>query len=279
LLFGISAPLAKKLVGNLSLQLLAGLLYLGSGLGLGGLGLVRRARRTRREASLRLPDVPVLATAIAFGGVLAPLLLLLGLQRTPAAAASLLLNLEAVFTALLAWVVFRESLDWKILLGMISIICGGVILSFTETAGLTGWGGPLGIAAACLCWGIDNNVTQKISARAVQIVTIKGFTAGTLNISLALMLGNPWPNFGLAASALLLFVSYGLSLVFYIRALSKFGNGADWQLFFSGSVHRRRCFNFVVERTCYGAGGDSWTIHGYWSLATRDRMPRTLARS
>jgi drug/metabolite transporter (DMT)-like permease len=232
LLFGISAPVAKKLLGNASAQLLAGLLYLGSGPGLAGLWLLRRSRR-QAEASLRVSDTPVLITSIGFGGVLAPLLLLVGLQQTPAATASLLLNLETVFTALLAWIVFRENADWRIALGMISIVCGGGILSFKEAAGLNGWTGPLGIAGACLCWGIDNNVTQKVSARdPVQVAGLKGMAAGGLNLTLAVILGSQWPRAEYIGSALLLgFVSYGLSLVLYIRALRKLGTSRTGNYF------------------------------------------------
>jgi drug/metabolite transporter (DMT)-like permease len=126
-LFGLSAPLPKQLVGGVSPQLLAGLLYLGSGVGLGVLWLGRRSARAPAEASLGLSGLPALATAIGFGGVLAPLLLLTGLQNTPASIASLLLNLETVFTACLAWIVFKENVDRRIALGMISILCGGLI--------------------------------------------------------------------------------------------------------------------------------------------------------
>ena len=113
-LFGVSAPLAKLLLGGTSPQLLAGLLYLGSGVGLGVIWLVRRARGTSREAPLSRRDLPWLGGAIVAGGVTGPLLLMIGLTRTPASSASLLLNLEGVLTAAIAWVVFRENVDRRV---------------------------------------------------------------------------------------------------------------------------------------------------------------------
>jgi len=231
--FGVSAPVAKQLLENISPQLLAGLLYLGSGTGLGALWLMRRAGSAPAEASLRISDLPVLATAIGFGGVLAPLFLLVGLQQTPASIASLLLNLETVFTASLAWIVFKENVDRRIALGMISIVCGGLILSSAETARLTGWIGPVSIAGACLCWGIDNNVTQKVSGRdPVQIAALKGLSAGAVNAVLATSLGSQRPDWQSIGAALLLgFVSYGVSLVLYIRALRKLGTARTGNYF------------------------------------------------
>jgi len=167
------------------------------------------------------------------GGIFAPLLLFVGLKQTPASTASLLLNLETVFTALLAWIVFRESSSWRIVLGMLSIVCGGLILSMTESTRLTGFSGPLAIAGACLCWGIDNNVTQKISDRdPVQIAALKGLAAGAFNTALAIVLKSSLPGWPLVGPALLLgFASYGLSLVLYIGALRTLGTARTGNYF------------------------------------------------
>ena len=149
LLFGVSAPLAKLLLGTTAPQLLAGLLYLGSGVGLGVVWLGRRD--TRKEAKLTRRDAPWLVGAIGFGGVLGPLLLMAALAITPASSASLLLSLEAVFTATLAWFVFREHFDRRIALGMVMIVAGGVVLSWGGRLDATGVLGPLLIVAATLC--------------------------------------------------------------------------------------------------------------------------------
>ena len=126
-LFGLSAPFAKLLLRDASPQLLAGLLYLGSGVGLSLVWFIRRG--APREAPLTGRDAPWLAGAIAFGGVLGPVLLMTGLAHTPASSASLLFNLEGFFTALIAWSVFRENFDRRIALGMLVIVAGGVVLS------------------------------------------------------------------------------------------------------------------------------------------------------
>ena len=223
LLFGVSAPVAKLLLQSITPQLLAGLLYIGSGLGLTLLWLARR--RNRLQAPLNRHALPWLSGAIAFGGVLAPLLLMIGLSRTPASAASLLLSFEGVFTALLAWFVFRENVDRRIALGMLAILAGGAVLSWQ---GRVAWGevmGPLAIVAATFCWAVDNNLTQKVSAAdPVQIAAIKGVAAGSVNLTIALWLGATLPSWPrLSAGLLVGFLSYGLSLVFFILALRHLG--------------------------------------------------------
>jgi len=222
-LFGLSAPIAKILAGSFSPQLLAGLLYMGSGIGLAILALFRSGS-TRADAGLKPADIPFLTGAIAFGGIAAPVLLMFGLQRTPASGASLLLNLEAVFTVVIAWAVFRENIDFHIAAGLVAIVAGGAVLSWTGSFQLAEYAGPLAIAAACLCWGVDNNLTQRISAAdPVRIAGLKGLAAGTVNTVLAFSLGQwhytplMWPALGLG------FVSYGLSLVLYIQALRDLG--------------------------------------------------------
>lgn len=225
-LFGASAPLAKLLLLNGAPQLLAGLLYLGSGIGLAVLWLRRRrCAAAARETPLTGRDFPWLFGAIAFGGVFGPVLLMIGLTRTPASAASLLLNLEGVLTALLAWFVFHENFDRRIALGMLAIVAGGVALSWEGRASWGGIGGPLAVAGACLCWAVDNNLTQKVSASdPVQITMIKGLVAGGVNTALAVLLGASLPPLAQVAAALVVgFLSYGVSLVFFVLALRSLG--------------------------------------------------------
>lgn len=225
-LFGASAPFAKLLLRDAAPQLLAGLLYLGSGLGLGIVWFRRRySAKGARETPLMRGHVPWLAGAIVFGGVLGPLLLMIGLTRTSASGASLLLNLEGVFTALLAWFVFRENFDRRIALGMVSIVVGGLALSWEGRLAWGGLAGPLAVTGACLCWGIDNNLTQKVSAGdPVQIAMLKGLVAGSVNTLIALLLSASLPESTRIASALALgFLSYGVSLVFFVLALRHLG--------------------------------------------------------
>jgi drug/metabolite transporter (DMT)-like permease len=224
-LFGASTPIAKALVQGTSPQVLAGLLYIGSGIGLGALWVFRRARGMIPEAALTRRDVPWLAGAVIFGGVLAPLALMVGLTRTPASASSLLLNLEGVFTALIAWIVFSENVDRRIVLGMLSIVAGGALLSWQGHLLWGGATGPLLVIAACLGWAIDNNLTQKVSASdPVQIAALKGAVAGSVNLIIGFGLGGALPGAPRVAGALTLgLLSYGVSLVLYVLAMRSLG--------------------------------------------------------
>ena len=224
-LFGASTPLAKALLRDLSPVLLAGSLYLGSGI---GLGLVRIARdRGWRTPPITKKEWFWLSLAIGFGGVLGPMALMLGLTRTPAATASLLLNLEAVLTALLAWVVFRENTDRRIVLGMLLIVAGAVLLALpgSSQGARLSWGALL-IAVACLCWALDNNFTRKVSASdAVFIAGLKGLVAGIVNVAIALTLGARLPAMPIAGMAMTVgLLGYGISLVLFVLALRGLGS-------------------------------------------------------
>jgi len=266
ILFGVSAPLAKALLNNARPQLFAGLLYLGSGVGLAIVAIARRGTRTSSEAPLSRPDAPWLATAIFFGGVVGPVLLMIGLIHTPAASASLLLNLEGVLTAVLAWVVFRENVDRRIALGMLAIVTGGLFLSWQGRAGLGGLAGPVAIAGACLCWAIDNNLTQKVSGGdPVQVAMLKGLAAGSVNVAIAMLLGARFPAPLTTGAALGLgFASYGISLALFVLALRHLGSartGAYFSLapFVGAAVaiigwRERPTMAFVIGTACMAAG-------------------------
>src|SRR5207244_2497379 len=168
-LFGISTPAAKVLVGSIHPAVLAGLLYCGAGVGVALLRRIRPAAlmpRVAPEAALARSDVPWLAGAIVSGGVIGPLLLMFGLARTDAAAASLLLTLEGAATALMAWFVFHENFDRRIALGMLCLVLGAAVLSWSGTPTLDNLLGPLAIVGACVAWGLDNNLTRKVSLAA-----------------------------------------------------------------------------------------------------------------
>ena len=220
-LFGASTPAAKALIGEVHPALLAGLLYAGSGAGLS----LWLALRPQRVAPLRRADLPWLAAAIAAGGVLAPLAMMYGLARIGAAAAALLLNLESVFTALLAWFVFRENFDRRIALGMVFIVAGGVLLAAGPGALDGSPAGALCVAAACLAWAVDNNLTRRVSAAdAVTLAALKGAVAGGVNLLAAATLGATWPGAGPAALAGLVgLLGYGVSLALFIAALRELG--------------------------------------------------------
>ncbi|RMO55657.1 hypothetical protein ALQ38_02368 [Pseudomonas marginalis pv. marginalis] len=224
-LFGASIPLAKSFGLGLSPVLLAGLLYLGSGIGLAGVRLIRD--RGWKPTGLTASEWPWLIGAITFGGILGPVALMFGLTRTAGATASLMLNLESVLTAVIAWVVFRENADRRLILGMIAIVMGGLVLSWSDGGGAThDWTGPFAVAVACLCWGIDNNLTRKVSASdALFIAGAKGLIAGVVNCSLALYLGAQIPAVAQLAPILLVgFLGYGISLVMFVLALRGLGS-------------------------------------------------------
>ncbi|PWC56653.1 DMT family transporter [Azospirillum sp. TSO22-1] len=226
LLFGASTPLAKALLGDVGPWMLAGLLYLASGLGLAALHAARRLGSGRSsEAPLSRRDLPWLAAVIAAGGVAGPVLLMVGLSTTPASTASLLLNLEGLFTLGIAWVVFRENVDRRIALGAAAILAGALLLSWS--GGPEGVGrGAVAIAGACLAWGIDNNLTRKLSrADPLQIAMLKGAVAGVVNVALALSVGAALPSTGpLLGAAAIGFLGYGVSLTLFVLALRHLGS-------------------------------------------------------
>ena len=223
-LFGASTPVAKLLVGAIPPVLLGGLLYLGSGIGLTAARVIRD--RGWKPPALAHRQWPWLLGAVLFGGVAGPVALMAGLLYTSGSTASLLLNLEAVLTATIAWIVFREHAGRRVVLGMAAIVAGGIILTWpTGNAAPSRWLGPLAIAGACLCWAIDNNLTRKVSAAdALFIAGSKGLIAGAVNCSLALILGASMPGAPLLLATMLVgLFGYGISLVLFVLALRGLG--------------------------------------------------------
>jgi drug/metabolite transporter (DMT)-like permease len=225
-LFGISTPLAKLLLGaGLDAQLLAGLFYLGSGVGLGIVFLGRRLTGgAPGEEGLRRRDWPRFGSAVLLGGVVAPILMMLGIARTSAASASLLQNLEGLATMSMAWIVYRENVDRRLLAGALAILAGAVILGWTGGS-LRPGSGALLIAAACLAWGADNNLTRPLSnADPVEIAAIKGLAAGVVNVSIALAASVHVPAVRpMLAAGIVGFFAYGVSLVLYVLGLRHLG--------------------------------------------------------
>ena len=268
LLFGAGTPIAKLLLGGVSPWMLAGLLYCGSGIGLGLIRLVRRSPAVR----LQRRDLPPLLGAIVFGGIIGPVLLMFGLVDMPASGVSLLLNAEGVFTALLAWWVFKEHFDRRIGLGMLAIVAGAVLLSVPSGANLGSPWPALAVLGACFAWGLDNNLTRKVSLHdATWLACVKGVVAGPVNLMLAYALGTWFPTAETVGAAVAVgFLAYGVSLVLFIVAMRNLGTaraGAYFSIapFFGAAPGRNpwRCGHL--------ADGHGRSPHGNRCLAASQR--------
>jgi drug/metabolite transporter (DMT)-like permease len=224
-LFGASTPAAKVLLGtDVDPFLLAGLFYLGAGLGLRILQAIRRRTSQVSETPLAGRDWTWMAAIVLAGGVAGPALLMIGLQAVPASSSSLLLNLESVTTLLIAWIVFHEHVDYRLFAGAAVIVVAAVLLTW-QPGTFTWQPGMLAIAGACVAWGIDNNLTRKLSSvDPLQTVQIKGLAAGSVNVALAFAHGATLPGPGfLVLAGLTGFIGYGLSLVLYTLGLRHLG--------------------------------------------------------
>src|SRR5438128_6091880 len=226
LLFGLGAPLSKLLLPSAKPLTLAALLYLGAGAAF----LV--ARRRAAEARLTRADAPILAGAVIAGAALGPVLMLWGLSRVSGLAGSLLLNLEAPFTIALAVLAFGEHLSAREGLSAAVIVLGAALLGARgEWSGSVA--GAAAIAVACACWALDNNLAAILSLKdPVQVLRIKALCAGAANLLLALALGQPLPPLTVCAAALAVgAVSYGASLLLYLRAQRALGAARQGALF------------------------------------------------
>lgn len=257
LLFGCSTPVAKMLLSGISPWMLAGLLYLGSGF---GLALYRIANRA---PAVMLPkgEWLWLSGAVLSGGVIAPVLLMFALTRVAASEASLLLNTEGVFTALLAWFAFRENFDRRIVLGMAAIAIGSAVLTWPGESRMASAWPAMAVLGACLAWGIDNNLTRKVSeADAAWIASMKGLTAGSVNLVLAFLIGEhlpPAPE--LAASLVIGWLAYGVSLTLFVVGLRNLGTARTGAYFsvapFFGAIFSIPMLGEPVSMRLLAAGG------------------------
>ncbi len=225
LFFGASAPLSKLLLGEVPPVLMAAFLYLGSGTGISLVKLSQRMTSNHKEAGIRRPDVGWLAGAIIAGGIIAPIVLMISLQVTPASTASLLLNFEGVATTLIALFFFRESISRRAIAAILAITLASIFLSTDFKSGMGFSLGALGILLACTLWGLDNNFTRNISAKdPLTIVAWKGLVAGTFSLFLGLFLGQQLPALRSILGILLLgFISYGLSTMLFIYSMRGLG--------------------------------------------------------
>lgn len=229
MLFGCSAPLISVLAGSGSALSIAGLLYAGATL---ALLVVRCARGTRSETPIARQDWPALAALTLLGGVVGPVALVLGLARLPATASSLLLNLEAVFTLAIAVLLGREHLGRRGVVSALLTIAGAVVLSEGSLRGANALGAAL-IGLATLAWGIDNNISQRLSLRdPIQIATYKAAGASLPMLLLAWLMGHPFPPLALSLAILGIgALGYGISIWLDLLALRDLGAAREAVLF------------------------------------------------
>ncbi|HTI48583.1 MAG TPA: EamA family transporter [Casimicrobiaceae bacterium] len=256
-LFGVSTPLSKALVGAIAPLWLASILYIGAGVGLLVVLVVRR--RYDALSPLALPtgrDWMWVGSAIALGGIAGPVALMYGLTSTSGATATLLLNLEAVLTALVAWFVFHENFDRRIALGMAVIVLGAAILAASPAGAHSSPMGSTLVTVACLCWALDNNLTRRASASdPVLLASLKGLVAGTANAGLAWVLGTPMPTLlSAGAGAVVGFAGYGVSLVLFILALRHLGTARTSAYFSVGP------FFGAIVALFMGQGALTWSF-------------------
>ena len=272
--FGASAPLSKLLLGEVPPVLMAAFLYLGSGTGITLTKLSQRMTSHQREAGIKRPDVGWLAGAIIAGGIIAPILLMISLQYTPASTASLLLNFEGVATTLIALFFFHESISRRAFAAIIAITLASIFLSTNPqsssspfTSFLSGFSlGALGILLACTLWGLDNNFTRNISAKdPLTIVAWKGLVAGSFSLLFGLFLGEQLPTISSILRILLLgFVSYGLSTMLFIYSMRGLGASRTSALYGTAPLagvilsilifHDPITWSFIVAATLMVAG-------------------------
>jgi drug/metabolite transporter (DMT)-like permease len=277
-LFGISPPLAKLLVKNIPPIVLAGLLYLGAFMGLSIYSVIRGivSTETTRSTNLERSDFPWLFGAILSGGVIAPICLMFGLNEISGFTASLLSNLEGVFTAIIAVIFFREHTGKRLWLALLCMTVAGVFLTWDSSQGKFNLSGPMLVALSMICWGIDNNLTRNISTRnPIQIALIKGFVSGSISVSLAYTLGMDikW-DLSLLYALLLGSFSYGISLVFFIKALEGLGSFRTG-IFFSLAPFIGAVTSLILLQEWIG-----WvmlpaiilTIAGVWLISTEDHL-------
>ena len=219
-LYAINSPFSKLLLDYMPSTLMAGFLYIGAGLGMGVIALIRKARKTERtEERITKNDLPYTLAMIVLD-IAAPIFLLLGLSYTTAANASLLNNFEIVATAIIALMIFKERISPRLWFGILFVTASCALLSFEDISSLTFSVGSLFILLACVCWGVENNCTRKLSCKdPLEIVLLKGIFSGLGSVIIGLCFGEritvPWSVFAVLGVG---FVAYGLSIFFYVYA-------------------------------------------------------------
>ena len=224
-LYALNSPFSKLLLQNVPPTMMAGFLYLGAGIGMALMGLVRQhTQKEIRDTRLQRRDLPYTVAMIALD-IAAPIFLMIGLTRTTAANASLLNNFEIVATSLIAMLVFKEKIGKQLWIAIGLITLSSILLSVEDASNFHFSIGSLFVLLACVCWGMENNCTRKLShSDPLEIVVVKGLGSGVGSVVLGLIIGEAFPVMRDIALVLLLgFVAYGLSIYFYVYAQRDLG--------------------------------------------------------
>lgn len=265
-LFGLTTPLIKLFLPDYDLLPLAGLLYAGAGLGLGLFEIlltsIRPSASSQPETPIQTADIGLLLGIILTGGILGPILMLYGLQRISAVVGSLLLNLEAPLTILLAVTLFREHLGKREVGAAMFIFAGAGILSYRPETVYGDWLGVSSISGACVCWAVDNNLTQRLSLRnPLAVARIKGLSAGGFSLGLSWLLDYEFPDIAAIGMVLVLgFVGYGVSVVLDIYALRLLGAAREAAFFATAP--------FIGALAAVPILGEHWRLAEYVAGAT-----------
>lgn len=224
-LYAVNIPVSKLLLDHAGATIMAGLLYLGAGIGLLLYGSIERwITSGKRQERLTKKELPYTIAMVTLD-IIAPILLMLGISKTNSANVSLLNNFEIVATSIIALAVFKEVISKKLWLAIFMVTVASIILSFEGMDAFSLNAGSLFVLGACICWGFENNCTKMISNKSsTEIVIIKGFFSGMGSLLIAFFLGERLPEAKWIAAILLLgFVAYGLSIKFYIMAQQHLG--------------------------------------------------------
>ena len=275
-LYAINSPFSKLLLEYMPSTLMAGFLYIGAGLGMGVIALIRKVKKMERaEEKITKADLPYTVAMIALD-IAAPICLLLGLPYTTAANAALLNNFEIVATAVIALMIFKEKISVRLWLGILFVTLSCALLSFEDIASLQFSVGSLFILLACVCWGVENNCTRKLSKKdPLEIVLLKGVFSGLGSVIIGLCLGERvtvlWSVFAVLGVG---FVAYGLSIFFYVYAQRKLGAARTSAYYaiapFIGTVLSLAIFRELPKYTYFIALG--LMIVGAWLCSSDERI-------
>lgn len=224
-LYAISSPISKLLLREVPPTLMASFLYLGAGIGMSAVDIIKKSRPIKEtEARLTRKELPFIISMVALD-IVAPIFLMIGLTTTSAANASLLNNFEIVATSIIALIVFKESIGKRLWGAIFLITISSIILSIKDISSFSFSFGSFFVLLACICWGLENNCTRKLSVKdPLQVVIIKGFGSGLGSLLIGYIIGEKVNNILYIAVALLLgFFAYGLSIFFYIYAQRDLG--------------------------------------------------------